>query len=139
MKKKFEDLTRFIPAIKDDSFGKWAIDHENDESSEHPKQFPFVSYSDCVCELEEAIYNFVDNNPDMNLTNYGDILRNNQVQWDMESMKDADVSSFDGQAVMALLVGAIRAERFSDGAMLKFLKSGSVLRWLERLEEIDSK
>lgn len=28
MSRKFDDLTRFIPAITDDGFGKWIIDHE---------------------------------------------------------------------------------------------------------------
>ncbi|SFR69688.1 hypothetical protein [[Clostridium] aminophilum] len=56
MKSKFKDLTRFIPVIKDDSFGKWIADHDNDGTSEHPIQFPFVIYSKCVLELEEAIY-----------------------------------------------------------------------------------
>ena len=48
MKKKFADLTAFIPRIKDDSFGEWIIDRENDGTPEHPKQFPFVHYSRVV-------------------------------------------------------------------------------------------
>ena len=52
-------------------------------------------------------------------------------------MESADVSALDGQTVMALLVGAVRAERFCDGALLGFLESGCVERWLRRLREID--
>ncbi len=44
----------------------------------------------------------------------------------------------DGRTVVALLTGAIRAERFCDGALLDFCKSGAVLRWLKRLKEIDN-
>lgn len=40
MGSKYDDLTRFIPAIQDEDFGKWIIDHENDGTPEHPKQFP---------------------------------------------------------------------------------------------------
>ena len=47
MSSKYDDLIRFIPAIKDDNFGKWIVDHENNGTSEHPIQFPFVNYSAC--------------------------------------------------------------------------------------------
>lgn len=54
-------------------------------------------------------------------------------------MSGADVSELDGQAVMALLLGAVRAERFCDGALLGFFGDGSMIRWLLRLREIDDK
>ena len=38
---------------------------------------------------------------------------------------------------MALIIGAVRAERFCDGALLDFLDTGCILKWLQRLEEID--
>ena len=44
-------------------------------------------------------------------------------------MCSADVSDFTGRQVVALLLGAVRAERFCNG---------SVKRWLERLVEIDN-
>ena len=40
---------------------------------------------------------------------------------------------------MALLLEAVRAERFCDGALLGFFEDGSVKRWLLRLREIDDK
>ena len=52
-------------------------------------------------------------------------------------MEGADVSALDGKTVMALLVGAVRAERFCDGALLGFLESGCIGRWLRRLRQID--
>lgn len=41
-------------------------------------------------------------------------------------MSDADVSSLDAQCVMALIMGAVLAERFCDGALLGFFKDGSI-------------
>ena len=52
-------------------------------------------------------------------------------------MEGADVSALDGKTVMALLVGAVRAERFCDGALLGFLETGCIGRWLQRLRQID--
>jgi hypothetical protein len=34
-------------------------------------------------------------------------------------------------------MGAIRAERFCDGALLGFFKDGYILKWLKRLKDID--
>ena len=135
---KYEDLTRFIPAIEDDGFGKWIVDHENDGTPEHPIQFPFVNYSECIREFEHAVYKFDKSHLDMELHNYGAILESNGIEWGTRSMEAADVSKLDARAVIALLLGAIRAERFCDGALLEFLESGAILRWLKRLQEIDS-
>ena len=136
MSSKYDELIQFIPAIKDKDFGKWIIDHENDGSPEHPIQVPFVNYSECVRELEHAIYEFDEKNPDMELHNYGEILEKNGIKWETRSMEAADVSKLDGAAITALLLGAVRAERFCDGAWMGFLESGAVLRWLERLQEL---
>jgi len=52
-------------------------------------------------------------------------------------MKNADVSDLNAQCVLALIMGAVRAERFCDGALLDFFKSGCILKWLERLNSIE--
>ena len=52
-------------------------------------------------------------------------------------MEEADVSKLAAKCVIALLIGAVRAERFCDGALLSFFNSGCILRWLLRLKTID--
>ncbi|MDY3291738.1 MAG: DUF6508 domain-containing protein, partial [Parolsenella sp.] len=81
----------------------------------------------------------VDEHPEYELTHYHDILERNGLEWDSQAMSGADVSELDGQAVMALLLGAVRAERFCDGALLGFFEDGSMRRWLLRLKEIDGR
>ena len=103
----FESLTRFLPTL------------------EH------------VQELEDAIYAFQEDHPDFELNHYYDILERNGLKWDMSSMTEADPAVLDGQAVMALLIGAVRAEHFCGGAFFDFCESGSMERWLARLKEID--
>ena len=134
----YEQITAFLPKLKEQPQGEWIIDHVNDGTPEHPKQFPFVGYSRAVHEFEDTVYQFVDDHKEMQLTNYSGILEKVNVKWGLDSMKNADVSSYDGTTVMALIVGAMRAERFCDGALLDFLESGSVQRWLARLIEIDN-
>ena len=135
----YGQLTAFIPEIRQDTFGKRHTDSTADGSREHPYTFPFVLYSDAVNRFTEAMYKYMDAHPDYGLNRYYDILSANGIEWDMNSMSVADVSRMDAQCVLALLVGAIRAERFCDGALLEFFENGCMLRWLERLEEIDKK
>ncbi len=71
------------------------------------------------------------------MKNYKRILAESGIAWDMKSMTEADVSGLDGRAVVALLLGAVRMERFCDGALLGFLENGSVGKWLARLGELD--
>lgn len=52
-------------------------------------------------------------------------------------MSHADISKLDGQSIMALIMGAVRAERFCDGALLGFFRDGSIQKWLERLKEMN--
>lgn len=53
----------------------------------------------------------------MELTCYGDILKDNGIEWGAEPMKNADVSNLDAQCVPALIMGAVRAESFCDGIL----------------------
>ena len=134
---KLDILTKYISMIQPDSIGEFVIDKENDGTTEHPIQMPFVGYSEMVHNFIDDFYTFEKSNKDMELTRYGEILKDNGLEWDSESMKSADISNLNLQCVMALIMGAVRAERFCDGALLDFFKSGYILKWLERLKSIE--
>lgn len=138
MANKFAELTEFISKIKDDAFGEWFIDRENDGTPEHPIQIPFVTYSRIVYEFEKTLYKYCKEHPEFEHTHYRDTLKSIGLEWGSKSMEEADVSSMDAKGVIALLIGAVRAERFCDGALLAFFKNGCILRCLERLAEIDN-
>lgn len=133
---KFEDLIKYLPLLENDSIGTWIIDRENDGTREHPIQMPFVNYSEMVHHFIDDVYDFNDKNKDFELTRYGEILEKNGLEWGSKSMSEADVSVLDGQCIMALIMGAVRAERFCDGALLGFFKDGSIHKWLKRLSEL---
>ena len=134
---KFDILTKYISMIQPDSIGEFVIDKENDGTPEHPIQMPFVGYSEMVHNFIDDVYTFEKSNKDMELTRYGEILKDNGLEWDLESMKSADISNLNLQCGMARILGAVRAERFCDGALLDFFKSGYILKWLERLKSIE--
>ncbi|NPD30383.1 hypothetical protein HLV37_00565 [Eggerthellaceae bacterium zg-1084] len=134
----FESLTKYLPAIeKAEGFGDWVVDRESKGTMNDPIKMPYVNYGTVVTDVEQAIYDFMDGHPEYELTHYRDILERNGLEWGGRAMSEADVSELDGQAVMALLLGAVRAERFCDGALLSFFENGGVRRWLVRLRAID--
>ena len=136
----YEELTAFLPALQNaDSYGELVIDKINDGTPEHPIQFPWMNYSDAVSDFRRAVYSFVDEHEEMDLRSYQEILERNGIRWSQNDMSRADVSKLDGQTVMALILGAIRADRFCDGALEEFLTEGQIQKWVRRLEEIDSK
>lgn len=135
----FERLTAFLPKLNIESYGKWNEQAaEADGSAEHPYQWPFVIYDKVVNDFIDEVYSFVESYPDMELNHYSAILEKSGIDWSLKEMQITDVSSLEGKTVMALIVGAIRAERFCDGALLDFLENGSITKWLERLYEIDN-
>lgn len=134
----YERLTALLPRLQCDNYGDWIVDKENDGSPEHPIQFPYVRYGSVVEDLMDAIYQFADEHKEMQLNCYSDILEEANIRWNRASMRDADVSGLDGRTVVALLMGAVRAERFCDGALLGFCKDECVAKWLRRLQEIDN-
>lgn len=136
----FESLTKHLPAIENaEGFGYWVVDRESKGTMDDPIKMPYVNYGTTVADVEQAIYDFVDEHPEYELTHYRDILERNGLEWGGQAMSGADVSELDGRAVMALLLGAVRAERFCDGALLGFFGDGSMRRWLLRLKEIDGR
>ena len=133
----YESLTRMIPGLIEE-YGTLIVDNESKGTMDDPIRMPFVDYSPAVTELMKTVYAFKAEHPDFELTKYEEILSSNGLEWSRRSMSEADVSDADGKLVMALLMGAIRAERFSEGTLLGFCEDGSVLRWLKRLQQIDN-
>lgn len=134
---EFDALTKYIPLIEDDEIGVWIIDEKNNGTPEHPIQMPFVHYSRTVHEFIVDVYDFMDERKDLRLNQYRDILEENDVGNGSRYVTDADVSTLNGQCVAALIVGGIRADRTSEGTLLRLFKDGYITKWLKRLKEID--
>lgn len=137
MMKKYSALTKYINLLKNNNAGEWICDKENDGSSERPIHVPFVSYSIAVNNLADDIYKFAKESNEIVPSKYAEILQANGIEWGYDSMMKADASVLDAQCILALLIASLRAERFCDGALLEFIESGAVTRWLKRLQELD--
>ena len=137
MMKKYSVLTKYINLLENDNAGEWIVDKENDGSSERPMHLPFVIYSITVDKLTDDIYKFAKESNEIVPSKYAEILQTNGIEWGYDSMMKADASVLDAQCILALLIASLRAERFCDGVLLNFIKSGAVTKWLKRLQELD--
>lgn len=134
----YKKLTDYLPRLKDIEYGKrYPEVQTGDGSLENPFQMPFIVYDEIVEGFIREVYRFEEAHPEYGLNRYHEILEKHNIRWDDQEMTNADISDMDGQGVMALLLAAIRAERFCDGALLDFLRRGCIQKWLERLAEID--
>lgn len=130
----YESLTKYLDEFTGTEFGTWIIDKKYDGTSEHPLEFPFVNYSRVVDQFIDDVYSFVDNR----LHSYQKVLEDNGIKWSWEPMVKAEVDHLDAQCIIALIYGAIRADRFGEGTLLAFLKDGFITKWLERLKTLDA-
>ena len=89
---KFKNLTKYLPLLGDDTIGTWFFDRENDGSPEHPKQMPFVQYTEMVHHFLDDVYEFMEHNKEFELNHYGEILNQNGIEWGSKSMSEAEVA-----------------------------------------------
>lgn len=134
----YESLTKYLDEFTGTEFGTWIFDNKNDGTPEHPIQLPFVNYSCVVDHFIDDVFSFIDKYEEVGLYSYQKVLEENGIKWSAKSMETAVVDDLDARCVIALIYCAIRAERFCDGALLAFLKDGTIVRWLERLKTLDA-
>ena len=134
---KFHLLTKYIVKFEEMvSFGRWITDEG--ESQDKPVQIPFVVYDDLVTMFIEEFYHFAELHPEYKLKNYHSIIESYGLDWEKESLEKVPLETLDEQCVLALLMGAIRADRFAEGALLDFFNEGFIVKWLRILQEMDS-
>lgn len=92
---------------------------------------------DMVYSFAAEFYVFSESNDGYGLEKYADILKQNGLEWEEASLRNADVSKLDELAVLALMMGILRADHFSEGILEVFAREGILEKWLVRLKEID--
>lgn len=123
------DLTRFIPLLKEDVLGEWRGGAGGSSSAKRPIQMPYVNYSPLVMDFVKAVYEFVEDNKDLDLLNYYDIIKANNIK----SFDKISIDSLDLKSSLAIIVFCARRERFCDGLLLANLKNGVIIKCLERI------
>lgn len=76
-----------IRQLTNDPHGECIIDRENEGSKEHPIQWQHVDYLKTIWELERAIFDILDQDPDYKLISYSHILETRSINWSMHPWK----------------------------------------------------
>ena len=131
---EFKSLTDYIPKLQSSDTGKWYPEKQSgDGRVVKPLQMPFVVYQNDIRELEKEMYRFDKEHPQYNLKEYRSILE----ECGVGNLQTFDVTNAEEKVVLALILCVFRTERFCDGTIKEFLGNGCILRWLEKLKEID--
>ncbi len=133
---KFDELLNLEEPLKTDKFGKWIVDKKHKGTKDDPFEMPYLSYTETVSKLIEAVYSFNEKNPDYNLYNYNEVLE--QYGYKELKFEKIDVSKMDDKCLMALFMALVRGERFCDGLIMSMLEAGIVQKWLKRLNELSA-
>ncbi len=131
---KYDELLKIEEELKGDKFGEWVHDKEHKGTKDDPIHLPFPNYTEAVFKFMDAVYNFVENNPDYDLSNYDEILERNGYR--INDINAIDVSGMDEKCLMAFFVFLVRGERFCDGMILSALEKGTIQKCFKRLREI---
>ena len=121
----YEKLTRHIRNLETDEF--------------QVKDSRYFEYSEPVVNFLRDLHSFSDEHPDAQSGDFAETLAANGIDWELDSMTEADETNLDGECIVALLSGAIRGDRFCEGAFMNFLENGAAVRWLKRLVVLDTK
>lgn len=131
----FGALTKYISLIGTDEIGTWVFNKNNNGTHEH--QMPFMRYSEVIYRFIDDVHKFRDDHEAFGMNQYREVLEQYGFEWGEMSMSEVDVSEMDARGVMALIMCAVRAERFCEGQLLGLFRHGVIRKWLERLKEID--
>ena len=127
----YRELIKYLDIFTDETFGRWVIDSRGDGTPKNPYHFSHVRYSDAVNDFVRDVHDSADH---IGIDDYIEILNKREIEFGIDSMSGADVDELSSVEICALLLAAVRAERFYDGALLSFFENGSIQKWLKELK-----
>jgi len=124
---KFRVLTKYIDGFSGGvPLGRWKLGAD---------AIPYVAYDSAVEAFTDEVCRFSESHPEYGLANYPKILENNGLAPGDAALLRADAETFDDQGVLALILGVVRTERYSEGTLLDCLNSGTLVSWLKKLKK----
>lgn len=136
---EFKELTKFIDKLKDGNYGEWAKQPEDaDGSKEHPFLLGFVIYTKDVYKLVDEIIKIDDKHPEYKFSEYNEEIEKLLKAANVKNVDSLDINKLDIKSCCVILYALLRADRFAEGLLLNYLKSGFVKKVLERVKELDA-
>ena len=128
----FQSLTKYVDLFKNDSFGEW----QGGEEKDGVITMPYVSYTAVVMEFVHELHDFAKKNNQYDMHNYREVLDRKGIKVGKE-IQEYDIDNVDAQTVLCMMMSVVRADRFVEGKLIRYLQDGYFDKWLKRLKEID--
>ena len=137
---RFAILTKHIEPLKNEKKYAYLVNDDGkritkeedlyyyDENNTKVWILPHYKYTKTVKSFTRDLVNFIDDTKNINILTCKD---------DKRTIDEKEISSLDAASVISSLHYPIKGERFANGLLLRTLKSGAILKLLERLKEID--
>ncbi|MDO4502034.1 MAG: DUF6508 domain-containing protein [Coriobacteriia bacterium] len=123
---RFDKITDLIPMIEaEGECGEWV------SSDRWP-----VESTPASNELLKKAHECLDENEDLGIADYRSVLESYGL-FNGEDLVAADVQNCDARCLFSMIFAIVREERFWDGILVEYFKSGKMLEWLKRLRELD--
>lgn len=143
MIKRYESLTNLIPALEKDFYGGWNVHQDGDGTAEKPFIVPYVSYTLIVYSFFFEMGKIERQHPNYHFRGYKKYLTQRGVissgkgSFPIDELKTISVERLNEEDILVMLFALQRSDRFCEGLLLDFFRSGTILKWLKRLEKID--
>ena len=132
----FEILTKYLPLLEGDRYGTWSPIHKDRAGETETFIMPFVNYSETVNAFIKDVYHFAETRPEMELHQHNRILKDHNIDLNVD-WQAMDISTQDAQCITALIMAAVRTERFCDGTLLGLLEGRHIQSWLDQLRRFE--
>lgn len=76
-------------------------------------------------------------NSEFPCTNYREVLSEMGIALGYNQITAKSVDDLNAKQVLALITSAFRNDHFDNGVIVKYFRSGAMLKWLKRLKDID--
>ncbi len=125
---KYEKLFKYIEPLSEKDIGELVASYTRNGIV----HLPFYRYSKDVMDFIVEVHNVA---KEANEMNYAEILEENNINWSSSSMSGVDIKELSSKVLFALILAAVRADRFCEGALFGFLREGTIQKWLRQLKK----
>lgn len=130
---KYETITDYCGKLNP---GKLEPEKQSgDGSEEKPYIIPYYEYDETVESFISDFYRLYESLPE-NSEGYMKILENNGIEMG-NSLETLDVSGFEPNVILNIMMTIIRQDRFCEGLINRYIKNGCMENWLSELKKTD--
>lgn len=129
---KYKLITDHIKKLSNIKYGEWISEENVDDTN-----MPIIPYNKPVYDFLLDLDRYIAQNPNIDYSDYDSVLKRAKIKNEINAFFSTDFSRLSIEAIFAMILGTIRADRFCEGVLLEAFEGGHILRWIKRIKELD--